>query len=101
MAIQLTSDNIDISPSMHELVKEKLKKMQNRLVDIPEDLQNIRVVLNKGSGETKFLAKIELHLKGKNLFAEEESYSIESALVSTVEKMDRQITKAKDKRRGV
>ncbi len=86
---------------MHELVKEKLKRMQSRLADVPEDLQNIRVVLNKGSEDAKFLAKIELHLKGKNLFAEEESYSIESALVTAVEKMDRQITKAKDKLRGV
>ena len=92
---------MDVSPSMHELVKEKLKRMQSRLVDVPEDLQNIRVVLNKGSEEIKFLAKIELHLKGKNLFAEEESYSIESALVSAVEKMERQITKEKEKHKGV
>ena len=65
MAIQLTSDNIDVRPSMHELVKEKLKRMQSRLIDVPEDLQNIRVVLNKDSGETEFLAKIELYLNGK------------------------------------
>src|SRR3989344_7035141 len=97
MNIQLTSDNIEVTESMKILAEQKIKKLEPRLSDMAEDLQNIRVVLNTGPGDDEFNSKIEFYYNGKELFAKEVNYSIESALISAVEAIERQLNKEKTK----
>ncbi len=97
MNIQITSDNIKVSDSMKTLAVEKLEKITNKLTDIPEDLIEIRVVLNKGDAEGTFVSKVELTLAGKTIFGSDSEYTLESSLIKAIEDTLRQYEKEKDK----
>lgn len=99
MSYQITSDNIDISPSMTELAKGKLEKLKHHLVDYTEDLISFRVVLNSVPKET-FEAKVEAVVNGKSFFAHATHYSVESALVAAISEIDRQMQKTLKKQHG-
>jgi len=94
MKYQVTSDNMEVSPSMLELAKQKLAKIEHKLADVESDLKSARVVLNTAPQNT-FDAKIELTLAGKTYYASEVDTSLETALVNTVEGLDKQLQKAK------
>lgn len=92
MRYQVTSDNIELSPSMTELAKAKAAKIEARIKNVPEDLKSIRIVLNKSPLE-KFSVKIEATIQGKAYFTDETSYTLENALVEAVEEIDRMLKK--------
>jgi len=96
MNYQITSDNISLSPSMKALALDKLQKLDRVLSDIPEDSRSARVVLNKGSGdEDTFEVKIHLNAKGKEYFSDDTDYTLETAIVRTIEELVRMIKKDK------
>ena len=51
MSLQITSDNIEITPSMTELAKKKAARLLAKLKDVPDELKNIRLVLNKAPND--------------------------------------------------
>ena len=51
MQVQVTSDNLELTPSMQELANSKITKLSSRFEDTPEDLVSIRVVLNKSGAD--------------------------------------------------
>lgn len=96
MNYQITSDNISLSPSMKSLALDKLQKLDRILKDIPEDSRSARVVLNKGAGdEDTFEVKIHLNAKGKEYFSNDTDYTLETAIVRTIEELARMIEKEK------
>jgi len=97
MVHQITSDNIEMSPSMTALAEEKLQKLENHLKDVSDDLKSIRVVLNSGPNE-QFIARVEATVHGKTYVADETSLTLENALVEAVEDVDRQYLKGKAKK---
>ena len=97
MQFQITSDNIEMSPSMMDLAHEKLSKLDKHLKDTQPDSKSVRVVLNSGP-EGTFFAKVEAEIKGNFLFAEEKGYTLEQALVNAVANVNRQYLKLKTKR---
>src|SRR3989344_4208020 len=95
MTYQITSDNIDLSESMKELAKEKLSKIESRFPNLTEDEKLFRVVMNSAPNEM-FSIKVEAELGGKSYFSDETSYTLENALVATVEEIERMIKKESD-----
>lgn len=95
--LQITSDNIEVTPSMKVLAESKLEKVIVRLKDINEDLISIRTVLNKGEAVDTFDAKVEVTVKGKKYFANSTAFTVETALINSVEDVLRQYNKDKSK----
>lgn len=98
MALQVTSDNIEVTPSMKALVENKILKITDRMVDQPDDLVDLRVVLNKGSAEDTFEVKVSLNLGATTAVGEKTEYTLESALIRAIEDVLRQIEKDKNKK---
>lgn len=94
MIIQVTSDNIEVSPSMIELSKQKLARIDDRFPDVPEDSKTARVVLNFLPGEN-FEAKLDLVIRGKEYFSQHTDFSLETAIIEAVEELDRQMEREK------
>lgn len=86
MIYQITSDNIDLSESMETLTKDKFERVESRVKHFPQDSCFARVVLNSAP-EEQFTVKSELELNGKKYFSDETDFSLESALVKTVEEL--------------
>lgn len=107
MNIQITSDNIEITPSMKFLAHKKIDKILSKLgKGTPEDLVDLRVVLNKGNEEKTFESKLVLHIGGFQIVGTGKDYTLETSLVEAVEdslrrykKKTRQETKGWKKRR--
>jgi ribosome-associated translation inhibitor RaiA len=96
MKYQITSDNIDLSPSMIKLAEEKLAKLESRTSNVRPELKSFRVVMNTAPNET-FVVKVESVIHGKKYFAEKTSYTLENSLVQSIEEIDRMLEKEQDK----
>lgn len=96
MNYQISSDNMEVSESMKELFKSKIVKLERRWQHIPDESKSLRVVMNSAP-EGMFLVKIEANLDGKILYTEEPGYTLETALVDTIDELDRQYLKEKSK----
>ena len=92
MQYQITSDNIDLSPSMEALTKEKFERIESRVKHLPEGSCFARVVLNTAP-DNQFSAKVNLDLSGKEYFSDETAFSLENALVVVVEELLQMIEK--------
>ncbi len=92
MQYQITSDNIDLSPSMDALTKEKFERIENRIKHLPEGSCFTRIVLNTVP-EGQFEVKVNLDLSGKEYFSDETAFTLENALVIVVEELLQMIEK--------
>jgi len=89
MQYQITSDNIEISESMKTLAEEKFSKIEKRLTDKEVEEAMVRIVLNRSGADDEFRVKVELSYGGKKYFATERDYLLESALIKTIEEVER------------
>ncbi len=94
MQLQVTSDNIEISPSMKVLSEEKLEKLGKHFVDTPEDLAQVRVVLNSGV-DNSFDVSVELKLGKTELYGKSNNFTLEAALIDAIADVERQYIKEK------
>jgi ribosome-associated translation inhibitor RaiA len=90
MNYQITSDNIEMSPSMQTLARQKMQKIENRLDNLPDNLKSARIVMNKEK-DGQFSAKIHLVIKGKEYIAEQTGFNLENALVEAVILIERDL----------
>jgi ribosomal subunit interface protein len=95
MQYQITSDNIEMSPSMEALAHEKTKKLEQKVKNVPDDLKTLRVVMNSAP-EDRFEAKILFTVRKHEYYAEANEYTLESALVKAVDDLERMLEKDKD-----
>lgn len=102
MNIQITSDNIQMTDSMKSLVEQKLPKLLKRIKEnTPEDLVDLRVVLNKGDAEDTFEVKFDLSMGNMRVVGKDYEYTLESAVVKAIEDTIRQFEKEKSKKDGI
>lgn len=87
---------MQITPSMEVLTKEKFIRLENRFKNIPEGSKSTRVVLNTAPSDM-FVVKAEIVVNGKKYFSDETDYTLEGALIKTVEELVRMTEKEKDK----
>lgn len=74
---------------MKTLAMDKFKKIEKRLTEKELAEAMVRIVLNKSAAEDEFKVKVELSYGGKKYFASERDYLLESALIRTVEEVER------------
>jgi len=97
MIYQITSDNLEITESMKTIAVSKVSKLEKYFPKGTEEDLVARVVLNRGSVEDTFLAKIAIELDGKMRYGENVEYSLEGALIGAQEALEKQLRKMKTK----
>jgi putative sigma-54 modulation protein len=99
MNIQIHSVRFDADKKLIDFVQQKLEK----LTQFSEDIVNAEVYLrlDKDQDRENKISEIKLELWGKPLFAKKQSKSFEEATDGAIEAIKKQITKHKQKKRGV
>jgi ribosome-associated translation inhibitor RaiA len=86
MQYQISSDNMEMTPSMESLAKQKFSRIENRIKHVPEGSKSARIVMNTAPTEM-FQVRVNLNINGKDYFSDETDYTLESALIKTVEEL--------------
>jgi putative sigma-54 modulation protein len=99
MNIQIHSVRFDADKKLIDFVHQKLEK----LTQYGEDIVNAEVYLrlDKDLEKENKISEIKLDLSGKPLFARKQSKTFEEATDDAIDALKKQITKHKQKRRGV
>ena len=99
MNIQIHSVRFDADKKLIDFVHQKLDK----LTQYGEDIVNAEVYLrlDKDQEKENKISEIKLDLSGKPLFAKKQSKTFEEATDEAIDALKKQITKHKQKKRGV
>jgi putative sigma-54 modulation protein len=99
MNIQIHSVRFDADKKLINFVHQKVGK----LTQYGEDIVNAEVYLrlNKDQEGDNKISEIKLDLSGGPLFAKKQSKSFEEATDNAIDALKKQITKHKQKKRGV
>lgn len=99
MNIQIHSVRFDADKKLIDFVHQKLDK----LTQYGEDIVNAEVYLrlDKDLEKENKISEIKLDLSGKPLFARKQSKTFEEATDDAIDALKKQITKHKQKKRGV
>ncbi|HLN22323.1 MAG TPA: HPF/RaiA family ribosome-associated protein [Bacteroidales bacterium] len=99
MNIQIHSVRFDADRKLIDFIHQKLEK----LTLIGEDIVNAEVFLRLDNDEEKEnkISEIRLELPGGPLFARKQSRTFEESMDGAVDAIRKQITKHKQKKRGV
>jgi putative sigma-54 modulation protein len=99
MNVQIHSVRFDADKKLIDFVHQKLDK----LTLIGEGIVNAEVYLrlNKDQERENKISEIRLELRGGPLFAKKQSKSFEEATDQAVDALKKQITRYKQKKRGV
>jgi putative sigma-54 modulation protein len=91
MQLNVTGHHVDVTPSMHDYVSQKLERLERHF----DHVTNVHVILSVEKLRQK--AEATLHISGGNLFADAEDEDMYAAIDAMVDKLDRQIKKHKEK----
>ena len=99
MNIQIHSVRFDADKKLIDFVHQKLEK----LTQFAEDIVNAEVYLrlDKDQERENKISEIKLELPGGPLFAKRQSKTFEEATDETIDALKVQITKHKQKKRGL
>ena len=99
MNVQIHSVRFDADKKLINFVQQKLDK----LTLFGEDIVNAEVFLrlDKDQDRENKISEIKLELPGGPLFAKKQSKTFEEATDDVIEALKKQITKHKEKNRGV
>jgi putative sigma-54 modulation protein len=94
MNLSITGHHLEVTPPLREYVTTKLERIRRHF----DQVIDMSVYLSVDKLEQK--AEINLHVRGRDLFAEASHQDLYAAIDSLVDKLDRQVLKYKDKRFG-
>lgn len=99
MNVQIHSVRFDADKKLIDFVTQKLEK----LTQYGEDIVHAEVFLrlDKDQERENKISEIKLDLSGKPLFAKRQSKTFEEATDDAIDALKKQITRHKQKRRGV
>lgn len=99
MNVQIHSVRFDADKKLIDFVNQKIKK----LVQYSDDIVNAEVYLrlDKDQDRENKISEIRLELPGGPLFAKKQSKSFEESTDDVIEALKKQITKHKEKKRGL
>jgi len=93
MQLNISGHHVDITPALRTYVSEKLERLERHF----DKVTNVHVVLSVEKVRHK--AEATLHIGGGGqVFANAEQDDMYAAIDSLVDKLDRQVTKQKEKR---
>jgi len=99
MNIQIHSVRFDADKKLIDFVQQKLEKLNQ----FGEDIVNAEVYLrlDKDQDRENKISEIKLEIAGKPLFAKKQSKSFEESTDEAIDALKKQITRHKDKKRGI
>ncbi len=99
MDIKIHSIHFDADKKLIDFIKSKVKK----LIQFYDNIIGVEVFLRveKNQGTENKLAEIRLDIPGNDIFAKKKSKSFEESIDNCLEAIKRQLTKFKEKQRGV
>lgn len=99
MNVQIHSVRFDADKKLIDFVQQKLEK----LTQFGEDIVNVEVYLrlDKDQDRENKISEIKLDMPGGPLFSRKQSKTFEEATDQAIDALKKQITKYKQKKRGV
>jgi putative sigma-54 modulation protein len=99
MNIQIHSVRFDADKKLIDFVHQKLEK----LGQFGEDIVNAEVYLrlDKDQERENKISEIKVEISGSSLFAKKQSKSFEESTDEAIDALKKQITKYKQKKRGI
>ena len=99
MDIKIHSIHFDADKKLIDFINNKVKK----LIQFYDNIISAEVFLRveKDQGSENKLAEIRLDIPGHDVFAKKKTSSFEESVDNSIEAIKRQITKFKEKQRGV
>lgn len=99
MKVKVQSIHFDADQKLIDFVEEKVDKLRQYYDHITDSEVFLR--LEKNDSHQNKVAEIKINTPGKTLFAKEQSKSFEEATDSAVEALRKQISKHKEKVKGL
>jgi putative sigma-54 modulation protein len=96
MNLTISGHHLDVTPALRNYVTSKLDKI-TRHFDQVVDVRVLLTIDNLKEKDLRQRAECNIHVKGKDLFAESAHSDLYAALDDLVDKMDRQVLRHKDK----
>lgn len=96
MNLTISGHHFDVTPALRNYVTSKLDKI-TRHFDQVVDVRVLLTIDNLKEKDLRQRAECNIHVKGKDLFAESAHADLYAALDDLVDKMDRQVLRHKDK----
>jgi putative sigma-54 modulation protein len=99
MNIQIQTVHFDADQKLIEFTEKKVEK----LVKLYDAIVKTEVIfkLDKSSSDENKIAEIKLEIPGNDLFAKRQCKSFEEAVDEVLDALKKQLTKHKEKQRGV
>lgn len=91
MNLTLTGNHVEITPALRDYVNSKMDKISRHF----DHVTDVNVILSVEKHKHK--AEAYVHLRGKDIYVEEENSDMYASIDSLVDKFDRQILKYKEK----
>jgi putative sigma-54 modulation protein len=98
MRLQVKGKNLDVSDSIRSYAEEKLKKLERQLAD-PTQIELELSVEKNPSISANNVAEATIWTKGPTLRAREASADMRASIDQLVDKLERQVTRYREKRR--
>ncbi|KTD74409.1 ribosome hibernation promoting factor [Legionella tucsonensis] len=91
MQINITGHHIDVTPALRAFTEEKFDKLERHF----DQIKSINVVLNVE--KLRQIAEATVHVTKGELHASSESEDLYAAIDTLIDKLERQLTKHKEK----
>ncbi|HHS8259433.1 TPA: ribosome hibernation promoting factor [Legionella anisa] len=91
MQISITGHHIDVTPALRAFTEEKFDKLERHF----DQIKSINVVLNVE--KLRQIAEATVHVTKGELHASSESEDLYAAIDTLIDKLERQLTKHKEK----
>lgn len=91
MQIQITGRHIEVTDAIKQFIDKKFARLEKHF----DHINSCHVILEVVKGVQK--AEAQLHIPNNEIFAHSEDENLYAAIDSLVDKLNRQILKAKDK----
>jgi putative sigma-54 modulation protein len=96
MNLTITGHHLTVTPALREYVMTKLDRV-TRHFDQVVDISVLLLVENLREKGRRQKAEVTLHVKGKDIFAEQAHEDMYAAIDQLMDKLDRQVMKHKDR----
>ncbi|MEN9842399.1 MAG: Ribosome hibernation promoting factor [Pseudomonadota bacterium] len=96
MNLTISGHHLEVTPALRSYVTTKLDRI-SRHFDQMVDIKVLLTVDNHKEKERRQKAECNIHVKGKDLFAESTHEDLYAAVDELADKLDRQVLRYKDK----
>ncbi|WP_374522171.1 ribosome hibernation-promoting factor, HPF/YfiA family [Hydrogenophaga sp.] len=96
MNLTISGHHLEVTPALHDYVTSKLGRI-SRHFDQVVDIKVLLTVDNLKEKDQRQRAECNIHVKGRDLFAESSHADLYAAVDELADKLDRQVLRHKDR----